>query len=159
MAIDPDFQLASYDYALPEENIAQQPASRRDASRLLVLDCGPGPFLDRNFADICDFLAPGDLLVVNDTRVFPARLLGRKESGGRVELLILEYPLAVSQGAAGEGAEEAWREPSLLAECPHCRLPLKYNPFIVDRRELLPAPADKKAREKRGGFFKRLFAK
>ncbi len=134
MAIDPDFQLASYDYALPEENIAQQPASRRDASRLLVLDCGPGPFLDRNFADICDFLAPGDLLVVNDTRVFPARLLGRKESGGRVELLILEYPLAVSQGAAGEGAEEAWREVEVVGLVKSSKRPRPGSMLVFSER-------------------------
>ncbi|MGV1098439.1 tRNA preQ1(34) S-adenosylmethionine ribosyltransferase-isomerase QueA [Thiovibrio sp. JS02] len=107
MTIDADFLLASYDYELPEANIAQEPASRRDRSRLLVIDCPADLCLDRQFGDLCEYLAPGDLLVVNNTRVFPARLLGRKESGGRVELLILEYP--APESVAGLPADD-WRE-------------------------------------------------
>ena len=88
-----DFFLASYQFTLPEESIAQHPLARRDSSRLLVVDCPTGKTRDRQFADICDYFAPGDLLVVNNTRVFPARLLGRKETGGKAELLILQYPV------------------------------------------------------------------
>ncbi|MDF1614495.1 tRNA preQ1(34) S-adenosylmethionine ribosyltransferase-isomerase QueA [Desulfurivibrio dismutans] len=102
------FSLDDYDYHLPTELIAQQPAPQRDASRLLVCDGGNGFVLaDRRFPDLFDLLSPGDLLVFNDTRVFPARLLGHKESGGRVELLLLEYP--VCHGVGGKESEAvAW---------------------------------------------------
>jgi S-adenosylmethionine:tRNA ribosyltransferase-isomerase len=86
------FDIKDYDYHLPQELIAQVPASRRDHSRLLVVDRGKGSFLSRHFYDLPTLLQPGDLLVVNDTRVVPARLYGRKESGGRIEILVLEYP-------------------------------------------------------------------
>mgnify|MGYP001156075726 CR=1 FL=1 len=89
-----DFQLSAYDYHLPEENIAQHPVDRRDQSRLLVLDCPADTIAHRRFADITELLLPGDLLVVNNTRVFPARLFGAKESGGKVEILLLHYPEA-----------------------------------------------------------------
>ncbi len=99
------FALDDYDYHLPPELIAQQPAPRRDASRLLVCD-GRHDFAlaDRRFPGVLDLLAPGDLLVFNDTRVFPARLPGRKESGGRIELLLLEYPQPAGPSAAGSTA-------------------------------------------------------
>jgi S-adenosylmethionine:tRNA ribosyltransferase-isomerase len=82
-------KLADFDYALPEAQIAQEPVSPRDASRLCVLPAAGGPE-HRRFADLEALLAPGDLLVFNDTRVIPARLVGRKPSGGRVELLLCE---------------------------------------------------------------------
>ncbi len=87
-----DFQLSAYDYHLPETHIAQQPADRREQSRLMVLDCESKRTEHRQFADIIDYFLPGDLLVVNDTRVFPARLLGSKETGGKVEILLLDFP-------------------------------------------------------------------
>jgi S-adenosylmethionine:tRNA ribosyltransferase-isomerase len=83
-------RLADYAYDLPEDRIAQEPAARRDASRLLVLDRASGEMLHRSFLDLPDLLDPGDLLVVNDTQVRPARLLGRKATGGRAEILLLE---------------------------------------------------------------------
>ena len=86
------FHLSAYDYHLPEENIAQHPADRRDQSRLLVLDCVADTMAHRRFAAITELLRPGDLLVVNNTRVFPARMFGAKESGGKVEILLLHYP-------------------------------------------------------------------
>ena len=92
MAIETDFALSAYDYDLPAANIAQQPASRRDISRLLVTDCLADQLYHRHFSDICEYFTPGDLLVVNNTKVFPARLLGAKETGGKAELLILDYP-------------------------------------------------------------------
>jgi S-adenosylmethionine:tRNA ribosyltransferase-isomerase len=82
-------KLSDFDYALPEELIAQRPVSPRDASRLLVLPPGEG-VEHRAFAELPGLLAPGDLLVFNDTRVIPARLVGRKGSGGKVELLLCE---------------------------------------------------------------------
>lgn len=96
--MNPDFLLSSYHYDLPPELIAQAPAENRDASRLLVLDCRNDTLADRTFGDVAELIAPGDLLVVNDTRVFPARLLGRKETGGQVELFLLEYPAAAVTG-------------------------------------------------------------
>ncbi len=86
--------LAEFDYALPERLIAQEPVSPRDASRLRVVPRGGGPLEDARFSDLPRLLRPGDLLVVNDTRVLPARLVGVKETGGRCELLLVE-PLSV----------------------------------------------------------------
>lgn len=86
-------QLADFDYALPDELIARYPATDRRMSRLLVVDSDTvdtdtAKFEDRKFADLGHYLREGDLLVLNDTRVVPARLHGRKSSGGRVELLV-----------------------------------------------------------------------
>ncbi|WP_317928644.1 tRNA preQ1(34) S-adenosylmethionine ribosyltransferase-isomerase QueA [Halioxenophilus sp. WMMB6] len=75
-------------YSLPKELIAHQPARERRGSRLLQLDGESGAIAHGQFADLLDLLVPGDLLVMNDTRVIPARLFGRKESGGQVEVLI-----------------------------------------------------------------------
>ncbi len=83
-------RTADFDYPLPAARIAQRPLDRRDAARLLV-DRGPGaPPEHRVVADLPDLLGPGDLLVVNDTRVLPARLHLRKASGGAAEVLLLE---------------------------------------------------------------------
>jgi S-adenosylmethionine:tRNA ribosyltransferase-isomerase len=81
-------QLSDFDYDLPQELIAQAPLEHRAASRLLVLDGNSGDLSDRAFADLPQLLRPDDLLVFNDTRVIPARLFGRKSSGGRLELLV-----------------------------------------------------------------------
>jgi S-adenosylmethionine:tRNA ribosyltransferase-isomerase len=81
---------ADFEYALPPELIAQQPASPRDTSRLLVVDRATGRFAHRVFREIGEFLRAGDVLVVNDTRVIPARLRGRRPgTGGAVEVLLL----------------------------------------------------------------------
>ena len=79
---------ADFHYELPPELIAQAPLPERSASRLLVVDGRTGELTDSRFAAIADWLNPGDLLVLNDTRVLPARLMGRKKSGGRVELML-----------------------------------------------------------------------
>ena len=81
-------RLSDFDYALPSDLIAQHPAQRRTASRLLHLDGRTGAIDDLAFADIVALLEPGDVLVLNDTRVIKARLRGRKDSGGEVEVLI-----------------------------------------------------------------------
>ena len=83
-------KVADFDFALPAELIAQRPAPRRDGSRLMVLDRGAGTVDHRRFDELDSILRPDDLLVLNDTRVLPARLIGRKASGGRVELLLVE---------------------------------------------------------------------
>jgi len=85
------FDIEDYDYNLPDELIAQVPLPDRDKSRLLVVDRSTGSLKDRHFFDLPELLFPGDLLVVNNTRVIPARLFGRKESGGRIEILVLEH--------------------------------------------------------------------
>ena len=76
-------------YDLPEELIAQTPLQQRDGSRLLHLDPVSGAVEHRHFYDILDYLKPGDCLVMNDSRVLPARLLGRRPTGGAVEVLLL----------------------------------------------------------------------
>lgn len=81
-------RLELFDYELPPERIAQTPIEPRDASRLLVLRAD-GRREHRHFTDLPEFLRAGDLLVFNDTRVMPARLCGRKPTGGRVEVLLL----------------------------------------------------------------------
>ena len=84
-------QVKDFDYELPEELIAQDPLEDRSSSRLLVLDKETGAFSHRHFTDIKEYLAPGDCLVINDTRVIPARLLGVKEdTGAHVEILLLK---------------------------------------------------------------------
>jgi len=80
-----------FDYDLPQELIAQEPAEPRDSCRLLVLHRGDGSLDDRRFYDILDYLEPGDLLVANKTRVMPARLIGHKRrTGGLAETLLLK---------------------------------------------------------------------
>lgn len=87
----PGYDIKDFDYELPEELIAQHPADRRDNSRLMVLDRKNGVTEHRRFHNLPRLLKPSDVLVVNDTRVVPARLLGQKESGGRVEVLLIDY--------------------------------------------------------------------
>ena len=82
---------ADFDFHLPEELIAQTPLEKRDSSRLLIIDRETGQFIDQHFDNIIDQLEPGDALVMNNTRVLPARLYGTKpETGGHVELLLLK---------------------------------------------------------------------
>jgi S-adenosylmethionine:tRNA ribosyltransferase-isomerase len=81
-------ETASYDYALPEELIAREPASQRDASRLLVV-APDGSLHDRIFTEFPALLQPGDVLVINETRVIPARLHGHRPGGGAMEALLL----------------------------------------------------------------------
>lgn len=84
-------ETKDFDYDLPEELIAQVPLEHRDQSRLMVLDKETGDIAHRHFYDIIDFLNEGDCLVLNDTRVLPARLIGEKEgSGGKIEFLLLK---------------------------------------------------------------------
>ena len=87
--------ISDFDYDLPPELIAQEPLPERDASRLLVLDRRTGAIEHRAFRDLPELLNPGDLLVVNRSRVIPARLLGRRASGGEAEILLVRE---VSEG-------------------------------------------------------------
>ena len=105
-------QLADFDYDLPQSLIAQEPPDQRGASRLLCLDGSDGALCDRRFSDIRGLLRCGDLLVLNDTRVIPARLTGRKESGGRCEVLverIIDTDSATAQVRASKSPREGTR--------------------------------------------------
>lgn len=83
--------LNDFNYDLPKELIAQQPLAQRDSSRLLVVDRASKEFSDKHFSDILDYLSAGDVIVLNNTKVFPARILGKKKkTQGKVDLLLLE---------------------------------------------------------------------
>jgi len=83
-------QLSEFDYELPQELIAQQPLERRDASRMLIVDRNAQTLADSKFELLPEFVRPSDVIVVNNTRVFPARLIGRRDpSGARVEVLLI----------------------------------------------------------------------
>ncbi|WP_321392068.1 tRNA preQ1(34) S-adenosylmethionine ribosyltransferase-isomerase QueA [uncultured Desulfuromusa sp.] len=82
-------QLTDFDFLLPDELIAQVPAAQRDASRLLCLDRKSATVESKQFVDILNYFQPGDVLVVNDTKVIPARLLGQKQTGGKVEIFLV----------------------------------------------------------------------
>ncbi len=98
-------QTSEFDYDLPEASIAQVPAEPRDAARLLVLHRRSRRLEHRIFSEIGEYLAPGDLLVLNQTRVLPARLFARKETGGQVEILLLRrrQPLVWEALVRGRG--------------------------------------------------------
>jgi len=83
-------KTSDFDYHLPLELVAQTPIEPRDQSRLMVLNRSDGSLRHHRFGDLVDYLHDGDVLVFNDTRVIPARLLARKvETGGRLEILLL----------------------------------------------------------------------
>jgi S-adenosylmethionine:tRNA ribosyltransferase-isomerase len=110
-------RVEAFDFDLPSENIAQFPAARRDGSRLLRLHRSTGVAEHHRFDELPQMLRAGDLLVINDTRVLPAQLIGRKGSGGRVELLLLER----------EGASAIWKA---LMKC--SRKPRPGDPLSFD---------------------------
>jgi S-adenosylmethionine:tRNA ribosyltransferase-isomerase len=88
-ALIPGSRTSDYDYDLPDERIAQRPVEPRDASRLLVVDRASGTLAHRTFRDLAELIPAGDAIVVNTTKVFRARLLGHRESGGPAEILLL----------------------------------------------------------------------
>ena len=92
------YSLIDYSYDLPEEFIAQKPADKRDMSRLLFLSRRTGEVSHHLFYELCDFLLPSDVLVINNTEVIPGRLFGRKSTGGKVEALILNYAESYKKG-------------------------------------------------------------
>ena len=96
--------IDEFDYVLPPELVAQYPLAQRDASRLMVLSRDKSEICQAEFRDLPRWLNANDVLVVNDTRVFPARLVGRKASGGKVELLLHHLPETEGNGAAPETA-------------------------------------------------------
>ncbi len=107
MSAPPDgSRVSDYEYELPEARIARHPATRRDGSRLLVVDRGRDRLHHRDFPDLLEWFEPGDLLVVNESRVLPARLRGRRATGGKVEALLL-----APDDRPGGGAEEPGGRP------------------------------------------------
>lgn len=105
--LPPDLDLHAYRFELPESAIAQTPPATRGASRLMVLDKAGGEPVFTDFARLNEYLPPRSLLVANDARVAPARLFGRRPTGGQVECLLLTPPplLEVQEGAAGQSAD------------------------------------------------------
>ena len=97
-------RIEDYDYFLPPELVAQYPLPERDASRLLVLQRDSGKIRHAGFRELATVLDENDVLVVNDTRVFPARLTGHKDSGGKVELLLHHLPQSEGNGAVPPAA-------------------------------------------------------
>jgi S-adenosylmethionine:tRNA ribosyltransferase-isomerase len=88
--IDQDNVLSNYDYVVPEELIAQKPVENRQDSKLFVVDRKTKRFYHRKFSDIIEYFNAGDCLIINNTKVIPSRLFGKKDSGGKVELLFLD---------------------------------------------------------------------
>jgi S-adenosylmethionine:tRNA ribosyltransferase-isomerase len=127
--------LSDFDFDLPAELIAQAPLAERAASRLLVVDPQQQDLSDRNFTDLGGCLREGDLLVFNDTRVIPARLFGRKASGGKVEVMV-ERVLDANNLLAHIRASKAPRPGSLLIletgiEC--CVLRREQDLFVLQQ--------------------------
>lgn len=129
---------SDYLYELPEELIAQSPAEKRDASRLLVLENGVDGVAHRGFRDLPNYLRKGDVLVLNDTRVIPARLNGHRPTGGQVELLLLDpvsdaewVVLAKPAKRLTVGSEvlfEGGRKAVILAEGEEGRRTVRFEP-------------------------------
>ena len=97
-------RIEDYDYFLPPELVAQYPLPERDTSRLLVVHRAGGEIRHAGFRELAAALDENDVLVVNDTRVFPARLTGHKDSGGKVELLLHHLPEAEANGGVPQAA-------------------------------------------------------
>jgi S-adenosylmethionine:tRNA ribosyltransferase-isomerase len=109
--------LSDFQYELPQELIAQEPIYPRDASRLLVLHRASGRIEHRRFRDLGDHLKPGDVLVLNDSRVYPARLIARRATGARIELLLLRrLDARVWEALASPGRRARPGEPLTLSD-------------------------------------------
>src|SRR5580700_5594289 len=104
-------RVDAFEYELPADLIAQQPLPERDLARLMIVEPGTAPVAHRKVSDLPDLLDRGSLLVVNDTRVIPARIFGRKPTGGRVEWLLVERkgPGETQQSPGERRSGEVWR--------------------------------------------------
>ncbi|HEY0778241.1 MAG TPA: tRNA preQ1(34) S-adenosylmethionine ribosyltransferase-isomerase QueA [Gemmatirosa sp.] len=130
----PGSRTADYDFTLPPELIAQTPLARRDASRLMVVDRGAGTLAHRTFADLPSLMRAGDVLVLNTTRVFRARLLGTRQNGARGEALLLRA--LDGAGPYGPDAYEAMVSPGGKLK-PGRRLQVA-DGFAVEVLDVLP---------------------
>ena len=128
-------KTAQFDYELATEMIAQTPIEPRDASRLLVLERRSGEINHRHFRDIGDYLRAGDLLVANDSRVLPARLQGRKTTGGNVEIFLLKrlgerlWEALVRGRRLRPGTRIEIQNPKLKAQITHYALRITHSPL------------------------------
>ncbi|SKA83545.1 tRNA preQ1(34) S-adenosylmethionine ribosyltransferase-isomerase QueA [Desulfobaculum bizertense] len=110
--IPADFRLSSYSFELPEDQIAQQPAEQRDASRLLVLNREDDSITLTNFSEIVDYLPDNAVVVANNSKVLPARIYGHKPSGGKVEFLLLTpLPLVMENK---QSSEDGWHSADVV---------------------------------------------
>ena len=98
-------KLELFDYNLPKELIAQFPTKKREDSRLLIVDRKTGKIYHEIFKNLPKFLKPGDLIIVNDTKVIPARLKGKKKTGGKVEIFLLN---PVRENGGKKDDEQVW---------------------------------------------------
>ena len=127
-------KTSDFDYDLDESLIAHAPLPERTASRLLCLDKGSGKIAHKQFTDIIDYINKGDVLVLNDTKVIPARLYGRKPTGGKLEILIeriIEDGLtALAHIRGGKGVEDMTLSDGTAVRV----LGRKENLFIIEAR-------------------------
>jgi S-adenosylmethionine:tRNA ribosyltransferase-isomerase len=100
-------KLSEFDYNLPKELIAQYPVKERQKCRLMVLDRKTHSITHKSFEDIVGYFNKGDLLVLNDTKVIPARLFGRRKTGGKVELFLLEKRNPICEAIKGRREDNA----------------------------------------------------
>ena len=134
-------RLSDFDYDLPQHSIAQRPLAERDASRLLVLERSTGQVWHRAFRDLPEILVPGDLLVVNRSRVFPARLLGRRQGGGAAEVLLLR-PLGEGEWEALVRPGRRLRESQEVRICPELSVRIESEALGHDGRRRVRLLAD-----------------
>lgn len=107
-------KLSEFNYELPSELVAQEPFKYRDGSRLLVVSGKDGTIEHRKFSDVADYIRKGDALILNDTKVIPARLIGKRATGGKVEVLLLRKSLAPANLIRGRSG----CRPDEIAEAP-----------------------------------------
>jgi S-adenosylmethionine:tRNA ribosyltransferase-isomerase len=138
-------RLSDFDYHLPRELIAQEPAADRDASRLLILHRRSGQTEHRRFSDLPTYLRAGDLLVINDTRVIPARLYGVFEDGKSVEVLLLQPAGDQSWEALVKPAKPARAGRKLVLACGHLTVTVTRQGISGRRFLRLPADVDLRA--------------
>jgi S-adenosylmethionine:tRNA ribosyltransferase-isomerase len=138
-------RLSDFDYELPPELIAQEPASQRDASRLLVLQRRSNRIEHRRFSDLPEYLGAGDVLVVNDTKVLPARLFGTFEDGKSVEVLLLRPAADQCWEALVKPAKPARLGRRLILACGHLVVTVGTQGIHGRRILRLPPDADLRA--------------
>lgn len=126
-----DFRLVEYDYHLPTHLIAQYPSGDRSSSRLMILDRNAGKVSHRTFRDLLDYIDPGDCLVLNDSKVFPARLNCIKSTGGKVEFFLLHFPRENGSGVAFARALYRSSRPVRQGQKIRCQGPLEIEVLEV----------------------------
>lgn len=145
--IDSDLLLSSYDYELPDDRIAQNPVTPRDSSKLMVVNTD-GVF-HHHFCDLPKFLQPHDLLILNDTKVIPAKLHGRKSTGAEVEILLIE-PLGLNRWLALVKRGKRFPVGSEIIFSPRLKATVIRLDAVTKARELLFEP--------QGGTFEEILA-